>query len=185
MINIYPKARQVPAHESNYVTKVPKRATYALIVIHCTDGHARAQGTAGMFATPKELRIPAVATSAHFVIGQDGTVIQCVDLGDVANHAHGVNQIAVGIEHCARTPKEFGINDPGMPPSDIQYQESAKLVAWLCKVAGLPIDRAHIKGHNEADTTTTHTKCPTGCGWDWDKYLAMVKQAASELVDLA
>jgi N-acetyl-anhydromuramyl-L-alanine amidase AmpD len=155
------------------------------VIIHVTDGHGSAEGTAGMFATPRELRIPAVGTSAHFVVGQAGEVVQSVDLGDVANHCHSVNQVSVGIEHCARTPGEFGIHDPGLPLADAQYKASALLVAWLCRVAGLPIDRAHIQGHAEADPVTTHRKCPLGAGWSWEKFMPMVEQAAKEWADIA
>jgi hypothetical protein len=32
-------------------------------------------------------------------------------------------------------------------------------------------------GHAEADSATTHADCPNGCGWDWDRYMALVQNA--------
>lgn len=175
MLGTYPGAEQIPADPSNYREAWRESAT--LIVIHCTDGHGDPRATAAMFATPKDQRQPAVASSAHFIVGQDGTVVQAVSLKDVAYHAHAVNGISIGIEHCARTPGELGKADPGLPPSDAQFAASARLVAWLLALLGLPATRAVIMGHAEADPTTTHTSCPNGCGWDWERYLALVQEA--------
>jgi N-acetyl-anhydromuramyl-L-alanine amidase AmpD len=175
MVNAYPLALQRPADESNFLRLDPPRQSFDLIVIHCTDGGPKAENTAAMFATPSHVRRPPVASNAHFVVGQDGTVIQCVDLGAVAYHAHAANRRSVGIEHCARTPGELRADDPGLPPSLAQYMASARLVAWLCRAAGIPMDRDHILGHAEADPATTHTRCPLGCGWAWDRYLVMVQ----------
>jgi N-acetyl-anhydromuramyl-L-alanine amidase AmpD len=167
----YPEARWLPAHPSNYHRCEPHRQTFDRIVIHCTDGHPSAEGTAEMWQQPGH------KSTAHFVVGQDGAVIQAVDLGDIAWHAHAANSRSVGVEHSARTPREWGSTDPGLPPSDALYAASARLVAWLCAVASLPVDRVHILGHAEADPQTTHTGCPDGCGWDWDRYMDLVAQA--------
>jgi N-acetyl-anhydromuramyl-L-alanine amidase AmpD len=177
MTNWYPKATRVLADASNFRTCWPKRATIAQVICHVTDGQERAEPVAEMWQQFKHF------SSAHFVIGQDGLVIQAVDLGDVAWHAHDANALSVGIEHCARTPGERGKADPGLALSEPQLQASAVLVAWLCRMAGLPIDRAHILGHAEADPKTTHTGCPTSVlgGWPWDDYISRVEQAARAL----
>jgi peptidoglycan hydrolase-like protein with peptidoglycan-binding domain len=44
-------------------------------------------------------------------------------------------------------------------------ENSAKLVAEICKRRGIPIDRAHIKGHNEMPGCAT--ACPGGLSVDW------------------
>ena len=162
----YASAIWQPAHVSNYRTAW--REKVSLIVIHCTDGHANAKPVADMWSTSKH------GSSAHFVIGQDGTIIQSVRVKDIAWHAHAANSYSVGIEHCARTPKELSKTDPGLAPSDAQLNASAALVARLCVVNGLPPSRVAIVGHNEADAATTHTLCPTGCGWDWADYMVRV-----------
>lgn len=165
----YPGATWVAADPSNY--RSASRQRVSIIVIHCTDGHENAQPVAEMWQGPQH------GSSAHFVIGQDGTVLQCVRIKDVAWHAHSANSWSVGIEHCARTPGELskpGYADPGLPPSDAQYAASAQLVAWLCAQEGLQPSRVCVVGHNEADSVTTHRQCPTGCGWDWPRYMTLV-----------
>jgi N-acetyl-anhydromuramyl-L-alanine amidase AmpD len=183
LINRYPSARIVAAHPTNYHACEPKRGGFSLIVIHITSGHADPNGPAEMFATPSDQRQPAVKSSANFVVGQLDEavepVIQCVDLGDIAYHASQVNVISVGIEHCAREPMEFSKTDAGLAITDAQYTKSARLAAWLARLAGLSIDRNHFKGHCEASPRDGHDKCPIGVagGWDWDRYLALVQQA--------
>jgi N-acetyl-anhydromuramyl-L-alanine amidase AmpD len=167
----YPRAICVQADPANY--REGPRPMYERIVIHCTDGHGRAQGTAEMWQKPGP---DSKHTSAHFVVGQDGLVIQCVSLLDIAWHAHHASLNSVGIEHCARTPREWGAQDPGLRPSSAQINSSAKLVAWLLRRAKLPATRAVVLGHHEADPQTTHTKCPEGCGWDWEMYMRIVEQ---------
>jgi N-acetyl-anhydromuramyl-L-alanine amidase AmpD len=163
----YPAAVWMPAHHTNYRIGRPVQSP-TLIVIHCTDGRANPVPVAEMWQEPNH------GSSAHFVVGQDGVVIQSVKASDTAWHAHMANGSAIGIEHCARTPKELSKDDPGLPPSGAQYAASAKLVAWLCKAYGIRPSRVNIVGHNEADSKTTHTLCPNGCGWDWARYMAVV-----------
>lgn len=162
----YPDAIWLPAHSSNFRQGRSQHAS--LIIIHCTDGHEHAQPVAEMWQEPQH------GSSAHFIVGQLGEVFQSVRLVDTAWHAHTVNGLSVGVEHCARTPRELGPNDPGLPPSDDQYEASAKLVAWLCVQLGVTPSRVCIMGHAEADANTTHSKCPNGCGWDWPRYMAAV-----------
>jgi N-acetyl-anhydromuramyl-L-alanine amidase AmpD len=167
----YPGAIWSPAHSSNYrAADRPVNHEFDIVIIHCSDGRAFANRIAEMWREPDH------KSSAHFVIGQDGTVIQCVALADVAWHAHAANACSVGIEHCARTPKELGPDDPGLPPSDALYEASARLTAWLIKRVNLtgPV-RNHVLGHSEADHTTSHDRCPSGCGWDWPRYIALVE----------
>lgn len=173
----YSSAILVPAHPSNY--QPAARGNFSMVVIHVTDGHADARPVAEMWQQPKH------KSSAHFVVGQDGTVIQSVMLHDIAWHAHNVNRFSVGVEHCARSPRELGPDDPGLPPSEELYKASARLVAWLCLHAGLAPTRASIKGHAEADVATTHSDCPDGAPWDWDHYIDLVENAHIELLATA
>lgn len=166
----YPFATAVPADTSNYRTA--SRRAYSVIIVHITDGRGDALPVAQMWQKPGH------GSSAHFVIGQDGTMIQAVALKDVAWHSHDCNGVSVGVEHCARSPGEppWPKDDPGLPLSEAQWEASAKLVAWLLTSAGLPCDRKHVLGHAEADAKTTHSDCPTGVagGWDWDAYMARI-----------
>lgn len=196
MVNTYPGAKIVPAHPTKYRVMSPKRQTYDSIIIHVTDGHEDPMRTARMFATPyapppasgqpdKRPDDAKRRSSAHFVVGrlseEAEPVIQSVDIGDVAYHAHSANERSVGIEHCCRTPGEFGPRDAGLAPTEAQYEKSAKLAAWLCRAAGLSVDRKTIRGHAEADPLTTHTSCPDGPGWNWNTYMTLVQAAYDRL----
>ena len=195
------------------------------IVIHITDGHGPARGTADYFADPQQylpvavvdgelqmefegdrctrflpnrwknwtecvggktkvkngstLALARVTASAHYVVGQDGEVIQMVRNADIAYHANSANRDSIGIEHGARTPGAFGKNDAGLFPTDVQYRESARLVCWLASCFGIPKDRTHILGHSEADTKTTHTQCPNAV-WDWDKFMTLITDGSCD-----
>ena len=162
----------VPAHHSNFLTHMGERAV-SLIVIHITDGHPVARPVAEMWQQPNH------GSSAHFVVGQDGSIVQGVLCSDIAWHAHHVNASSIGIEHCARTPHELGPNDPGLRPSMELYRASARLVGWLCDEYHLPRDRNHIVGHAEVDHVTTHVDCPDGAPWDWITYMQLVRAVPS------
>ncbi len=177
MATDYPAATWVPADGSNF--KSADRTTFTNVVIHITDGHPNAQPVAEMWQEVNH------GSSAHFVVGQDGTVLQAVRLKDIAWHAHAANETSVGIEHCARSPHAFTDEDPGLPPSQVQYAASAKLTAYLCKVAGLTPDRVTIQGHAEIDKKTTHADCPNGAPWDWTAYMTLVQNAYAALQAVA
>lgn len=167
----YPSAVQMPASPTNF--RRAGRRTYTHVVIHCTDGRADPRATASMWASPGH------GSSAHLVVGQDATVVQCVRLDDIAWHAHAANGTSVGIEHCARSPGELSKDDPGMPPTQAQLQASARLVVWLCRNAGLPITRDVVKGHAEIDPQTTHLDCPVRAGIDLDALVQLANAMLS------
>lgn len=170
----YPSALWMPADKTNYYAA--GRSSYRHVVVHCSDGHGDPRAVAQMWQTPHH------GSSAHFAIGQNGDVVQAVGLDAVAYHAHGANRASVGIEHCCRTPGELGPHDPGLPPSPVQLAASAKLIAWLCKRAGLPVTRDVIRGHAECDPVSTHTGCPTSAGIGLDDLVAMALAVSTPLV---
>ncbi|MFZ5797123.1 MAG: hypothetical protein C4563_08540 [Desulfobulbus sp.] len=158
----YPQAgRFVPAASENFRRVASKRAINR-IVIHITDGRANINGPISWFQNPK------ARVSAHYVIGQDGEVVQMVRHNDVAWHAGRANGESIGIEHVANTR--------GLMPTEAEYCASAALVRWLCDSYGIPVDREHILGHAEADSRTTHTACPNAV-WDWSYYMGLVQNA--------
>lgn len=166
----------VPADPTNY--RAGERDSYSKVVIHVTDGHADPRPVAEMWQQAHH------GSSAHFVVGQDGTILQTVHLVDIAYHAHAANAYSVGIEHCARSPGELGSTDPGLPVSDAQYQASARLVAYLCRAAGLEPTRDTIRGHCEIDLQTTHQDCPNKI-WDWGRYMQLVADESARLAQAA
>lgn len=167
VIDRYPGAIWMPAVAGNY--RKAGRAGFSKIVVHCTDGRSRARPVAEMW---QEL---GHGSSAHFVIDQDGTVIQAVSLADIAYHAHHQNAVSVGIEHCCRTPGELGPNDPGLPPSATQIGVSAKLAAWLCRQGGFAPSPQTIQGHAQCDPDTTHADCPEGSGLLLGPYVVLAQ----------
>jgi len=142
------------------------------VVIHITDGGSNINGPISWFQNP------ASGVSAHYIVGQNGEVVQMVRDRDIAWHANSANGDSIGIEHCARAPQAQGPNDPGLMPTPLQYEASAALVQWLCDQYGIPVDRDHILGHSEADPNTTHVNCPNAV-WDWDYYMDILATGAS------
>ena len=144
-----------------------RRVPVAAIVIHINDGGDSAKNTARYFADDPEKR----GASAHYVVGRQGEVYQCVSEADVAFHAHDANEYSIGIENIARTRGEQGDGDPGLPVTEANYRATALLVAYLCNKYRLERSRRTIVGHAEIDPKTSHADCPTG-QWDWDHFMA-------------
>lgn len=156
----YPHAtRFVAAHSGNFRQRSGTR-TVRRIVIHITDGNRSIAGPISWFQNPR------ARVSAHYIVGQDGEVVQMVRNNDVAWHANGANGDSIGIEHVASRRRDI-------LPTVAEYCASARLVRWLCQQYGLPLDRQHIVGHREADTRTDHRSCPDSA-WDWDYYMGLV-----------
>lgn len=161
----YPQAsRFVPAAATNFRAGTGVR-TINRIVIHITDGGRNIDGPISWFQNPQ------ARVSAHYVVGQDGEVVQMVHHNDIAYHANSANRDSIGIEHVA--------NVHGLMPTEAEYSASAALVNWLCNQFNLPMDRTHVLGHSEADPHTTHTDCPNSV-WNWDYYMSMVSSGTSQ-----
>lgn len=103
-------------------------------------------------------------TSAHYGISK-GRCWQWVDEKNAAWHAgnYAMNQRSIGIEHDA------GIN-PKHDLSEQDYKNTAELVAGISKRWGIPLDRAHVLGHNQIKAT----QCPGTIVID--KIIALAKQ---------
>lgn len=148
------------------------------IVLHITEG-TTLNGALATF----EASVAPNRTSAHFIIGQDGTIVQCVSTYNTAWHASQCNLHSIGIEHVALSQsgadalnKRYPNGAPfkAMPCTEIQYAQSARLIKWLCWVMGIPVDRAHIRTHNEASPKDGHVLCCTGA-LDPDKVVTMAQ----------
>jgi N-acetyl-anhydromuramyl-L-alanine amidase AmpD len=144
------------------------------IVIHITDAPTTS-------STVNTFTAPGAQASAHYLVGQDGEIVQFVAEADTAWHAKGANKRSIGIEHVAI--KQGGADYPRrgggtqhydyLPPSETQYCESAALVSHLCQKYALTADRTTIIGHREADPATSHASCPDGA-WDWAHFMQLV-----------
>lgn len=143
------------------------------VVIHQTDGQPRVDRALVHLQNTEPSSGHRV--SAHFLVSQVGEVYQLVDTDDSAWHCSGWNKRSVGIEHVARTPKELGPDDLGLPLTAEQLRASAKLVAWLLRELKLPIEA--VVPHCSSPTTT-HRDCGQnvvdGGIWPWEAYLGLV-----------
>lgn len=94
---------------------------------------------------------PPVDQSANYGVSLDGKITLWIPENCVAYQAgkYSINQISLGIEH-----EDNGDNT--MVRTDALYESSAKLVADIAKFYNIPLDRDHIKKHNEIVATA----CP-------------------------
>ncbi len=129
------------------------------VVIHKTAGFRSAQDVANFFATVPDKR------SVHYIIGQDGAVVQCVD----ERHGAGGN-CCLETGHDSFWPTNINLNwltisvehvDPALdnstPVTPAQKQASFLLVADICKRHGITASR--IVGHNSI-APQSRARCP-------------------------
>ncbi|WP_162451419.1 N-acetylmuramoyl-L-alanine amidase [Phytoactinopolyspora mesophila] len=155
----YPQARWVAAHSSNYrVANRPNDHAIDRVVIHTAQGTYA--GTISWFQNSSS------NVSAHYVVrSSDGQVTQMVRHKDVGWHVGSSNNRSIGIEH-------EGWVDNSSWYTEQMYRSSAALTRYICNRHGLPLNRAHIVGHNEIPDAT-HTD--PGRHWDWDRYMSYVR----------
>ncbi|MEZ0064310.1 N-acetyl-anhydromuramyl-L-alanine amidase AmpD [Streptacidiphilus sp. MAP12-20] len=160
-----------PTDISNYgnyalSNRAPGDGTVSYIVIHDTESTASSAINSFQSGTTN--------ASAHYVVGQDGSVTQMVPTADMAWHANNktINTHSIGIEHEGYALQ----NGSWYTPSE--YQSSAKLVSYLAAKFGVPVDRQHIIGHDEVpgidDTYLFGQHWDPGPYWDWSYYLTLV-----------
>jgi N-acetyl-anhydromuramyl-L-alanine amidase AmpD len=132
------------------------------VIIHNMEG--RYEGAISWFKNP------AAQVSAHYCIrSSDGDITQMVREQDTGWHAGNgtYNRGSIGIEH------EGWLSDPGRWYTDVMYRRSAQLTAAISKRYGIPKDRSRIIAHAEVPPPNTHTD--PGPGWDWNKYMSLVR----------
>lgn len=80
------------------------------------------QGT--LLGTDRWFRNPVSTVSAHFGVGEDGTVLQWVNTEDIAWHAVAANDHSIGIEHEGWS---------GEPLTSLQLEATAEIFGWAIK----------------------------------------------------
>ncbi|GAA1715644.1 N-acetylmuramoyl-L-alanine amidase [Isoptericola hypogeus] len=103
----------------------------------------------------------------------DGHVANHLEPSDVGWHAGNwyMNMHSIGLEHegWAGTAGWF---------TEAMYQTSAELVAHLADTYDIPVDRAHIIGHDQIPGIlpgyTKNVHWDPGPYWDWDHYMELV-----------
>ncbi|MCK2217123.1 N-acetylmuramoyl-L-alanine amidase [Actinomadura sp. ATCC 31491] len=148
-------------HDRLYRTR-----TIDYIVVHDTEGGY--QGIPSMIRNPKYV-------SWHYTIrSRDGHVAQHVKTNDLAWHAGNwdVNTRSIGVEH------EGYLAKGGAWYTEAMYRASAKLVRYLADKHGVPLNRAHILGHDNVPGTTPKTVAgmheDPGPYWDWAHYFELM-----------
>ncbi len=137
------------------------------IVIHDTE--TSYQGAIDWFQNPNSY------VAAHYVIrSSDGQITQMVHNKDVGWHAGNwyFNMHSIGLEH------EGYMVDGASWYSEEMYRSSAKLVKFLAEKYNIPLDRAHIIGHEEIPGLTPARQKSMhedpGVFWDWQHYMELV-----------
>src|SRR5690606_15444144 len=103
----FPGAVWIPAHSDRFTVRNTR--VIEEIVLHITEGGTdKAEVTArNAFGGPKYLFNGVwKAQAAHYVVGRDGAIVQCVRHKDIAHHAGAANGWTIGIEHNTRTGKD-------------------------------------------------------------------------------
>ncbi|MGW2153801.1 N-acetylmuramoyl-L-alanine amidase [Nonomuraea sp. NPDC001699] len=152
-------------HDYGNHDRVEGRRQVDYIVIHDTEGGY--QGIPSMIRNPKYV-------SWHYTIrSRDGHVAQHVPTKDIAWHAGNwdVNARSIGIEHEGYLAK-------GAWYTEAMYRSSARLVRYLAGRYGIPLDRAHILGHDNVPGATADAVAgmheDPGPYWDWAHYFELM-----------
>lgn len=135
------------------------------IVIHDTEGY--------FDPSVRLAQDPTYLAWNYTIRSSDGHIAQHLDAKDVGWHAGNwyVNMHSIGIEHegFAGTAAWF---------TESMYQTSAALVKHLAQKYGVPLDRAHVIGHDQVPGTvlgaTKSMHWDPGPYWDWDHYFDLL-----------
>jgi len=143
----------------------PNGPSIDYIVIHDTEGSY--DGTVGLVTDPTYL------AWNYTIRSSDGHVAQHLDPKDVGWHAGNwyVNMHAIGIEH-------EGYAADGAWYTEEMYESSAKLVKHLAAEYGIPLDRAHIIGHDQVPALrgsgVPAMHWDPGPYWDWEHFFDLL-----------
>lgn len=126
--------------------------------------------------TLKAFNLPSSGVSAHYVIRQDGHIAQLVGEADTAWHAGNgyFNDHSVGIE----IEKSVESN-PDFTPEE--YYAAAALACAIAARHNIPLDRAHVIGHNEIPWPNNHSD--PGPTWGWPHFMYLTSLCAPPNAD--
>lgn len=167
----YPGALWIPSPHFGYGEGATNQNTCTWIICHGTAGFTTAQDVGYFF------QINNPPTSVHYVVGQDGTVVQCVQERNAAwgngavttghapwwNPNNNPNLHTISIEHVKPDPTNQ------IPLTQAQQEASFKLIAYLCHKYNIPARAADanggITGHFSIDPVN-RAFCPGTYPWD-------------------
>ncbi|WP_394840726.1 N-acetylmuramoyl-L-alanine amidase [Pendulispora brunnea] len=136
------------------------------IVIHDVEGYYST-------AVSDEILDPNGVSWHYTIRSNDGHVAQHVKTKDVGWHAGNwyLNAKSIGIEH-------EGFAAQGTWYTEAMYRSSVKLVRYLAARYGVPLDRAHILGHDNVQgpipDAVSGMHWDTGPYWDWAHYFELL-----------
>ncbi|MFB7070282.1 N-acetylmuramoyl-L-alanine amidase [Streptomyces sp. NPDC056290] len=136
------------------------------IVIHDTE--------ATWDTTLKLVQDPTYVSWHYSLRSADGHIANHLRAKDVGWHAGNwyVNSKSVGLEH------EGFLAEGGQWYTEAMYRTSARLVRHLAKKYDVPLDRAHVIGHDNVPGTVPATVAgmhqDPGPYWDWDHYFDLL-----------
>ncbi|MBB4899595.1 hypothetical protein FHS37_003656 [Streptomyces griseostramineus] len=136
------------------------------IVVHDTEGAW--EGVLDM------VQDPTYVSWQYSLRSTDGHIAQHVRAKDVAWHAGNwyVNAGSIGLEH------EGFLAEPDAWYTEAMYRSSARLVKYLAKKYGIPLDRQHVLGHDTVPGPTSGTipgmHTDPGPYWDWAHYFELL-----------
>lgn len=144
----------------------PRAPKITHLVIHDTEGY---------WDTVLDLVTdPTYVSWQYSLRSADGHIAQHALAKDVCWHAGNwyLNMHSIGLEH-------EGFAAQGAPwYSEAMYRTSARLVAYLARKHVIPLDRAHVIGHDQVPGTTTPTipgmHWDPGPFWDWEHYFDLI-----------
>lgn len=144
----------------------PKTGKIDYIIVHDTEG--------GWRGTLNLVQDPTYVSWQYTMRSSDGYTWQHVKSKDVAWHAGNwyVNMHSIGIEH-------EGFAAQGATwYTETLYRNSAKLVRYLAAKHDIPLDRAHIIGHDQVPGTLPQfvrgMHWDPGPYWDWEHYFDLL-----------
>jgi hypothetical protein len=156
-----------PGYYGNYdLADRPSQMKIDYIVIHDTE--------ASWDTTLRLVQDPTYLGWHYSIRSADGLVAEHIDPKNVGWHAGNwyVNSHSIGIEHEGFAPQGATWFTEAM------YENSASLVRYLAARYGVPLDRAHIIGHDQvpgiAAGFTSRMHWDPGPYWDWSHYFDLL-----------
>jgi N-acetyl-anhydromuramyl-L-alanine amidase AmpD len=173
----YPRvSKRIPANPFTYVLADRPHGGLPIDSVMIHDTETSYAGTVFAFTKPN------ADASVHYVVsGQndsnDPAVTQFVIDQDwsfsVANYWY--NERSIGVEHIGFAAAPAGYYTP------LLYQRSADLVGWVAWKYRIPVDRAHILGHDniplDQEQFIHDQHWDPGPAWDWPYYMKLVRAA--------
>lgn len=144
----------------------PRSQQITHIIIHDVEGTYSS-------AVGDEILDPNGVSWHYTVRSNDGHVAQHVKTKDVAWQAGNwyINSKSIGIEH-------EGFAAQGTWYTESMYRSSARLVRYLAARYSVPLDRAHILGHDNVQGPTpgavSDMHWDPGPYWDWAHYFVLL-----------